>query len=508
MSDVKSLMPGKDENEPKAGPSASEPRRETFPTQDRNRSSSRGNGRVEKRIEATLPHAEQPVNARSRKSSHVLGLFKENSSSKNIKTQDKIPTDVTARNERSPQPAENALTTGQEAERSYPPPIDEIVDDPVKPLRSESAVALDVTGDQWAAIETNKDPQEQARKSSIGTGSDLIREDNAGQRESREGKTVSPSTEGSCEDKSQGEYKEIHAGNLSDLESSAFQGSARLQSEPGTYGSGESGTGLNFKGQSKVDQYQKDFLEDQKDDFGLGVTTGSGAVVGDEEDSDKEQISSALYYPHEAPSPDAQQEDFNISPEENDEGKEKIERAELGPLPSPALRIDAQSEDVDIALQSYNKSRYLHGDLPKSWLPPSGEAHKKAVDMGASSISGSEYEDDDEPTSSINGEDSSHTDEPETTPIATPVAKSSFLRPRDGHSLRPTTAPIRAVELKPYNHQVGGHSTVFRFSKRAVCKQLSNRENEFYEVVEREHPELLKFLPRYVPYVSVNHPLW
>jgi inositol-hexakisphosphate kinase len=39
---------------------------------------------------------------------------------------------------------------------------------------------------------------------------------------------------------------------------------------------------------------------------------------------------------------------------------------------------------------------------------------------------------------------------------------------------------------------------MWRFSQRAVCKQLNNRENEFYEKVEHYHPKLLKFLPRYV----------
>jgi hypothetical protein len=38
---------------------------------------------------------------------------------------------------------------------------------------------------------------------------------------------------------------------------------------------------------------------------------------------------------------------------------------------------------------------------------------------------------------------------------------------------------------------------VYRFSRRAVCKQLNNRENVFYETVERYHPELLDFMPRY-----------
>ena len=56
--------------------------------------------------------------------------------------------------------------------------------------------------------------------------------------------------------------------------------------------------------------------------------------------------------------------------------------------------------------------------------------------------------------------------------------------------------PLEAIALKPYKHQVGGHTTIWRFSRRAVCKKLNNRENEFYEVVERWHRDLLPFLPR------------
>ncbi|PNY29100.1 inositol polyphosphate kinase [Tolypocladium capitatum] len=58
--------------------------------------------------------------------------------------------------------------------------------------------------------------------------------------------------------------------------------------------------------------------------------------------------------------------------------------------------------------------------------------------------------------------------------------------------------PLEAIELIPYKHQVGGHTTLWRFSRRAVCKQLNNRENEFYETIERYHRDLLPFLPRYV----------
>ncbi|KAL6877751.1 SAICAR synthase-like protein [Trichoderma longibrachiatum] len=64
--------------------------------------------------------------------------------------------------------------------------------------------------------------------------------------------------------------------------------------------------------------------------------------------------------------------------------------------------------------------------------------------------------------------------------------------------------PLQAIELIPYKHQVGGHNTLWRFSRRAVCKQLSNRENEFYETIERYHRDLLPFLPRYIGVLNVT----
>lgn len=59
-----------------------------------------------------------------------------------------------------------------------------------------------------------------------------------------------------------------------------------------------------------------------------------------------------------------------------------------------------------------------------------------------------------------------------------------------------TEEQLEAIELKPYKHQVGGHTTLWRFSRRAVCKQLNSRENEFYEIIEKNHRDLLTFLPR------------
>ncbi len=98
------------------------------------------------------------------------------------------------------------------------------------------------------------------------------------------------------------------------------------------------------------------------------------------------------------------------------------------------------------------------------------------------------------------------TEEPEPT-VPDSVSGTSNPPPRamthyfDEPDQEVETAPIQprdAIELIPYKHQVGGHTTLWRFSKRAVCKQLTNRENEFYEKVERYHRDLLPFLPRYV----------
>ncbi|WAR57179.1 hypothetical protein PtB15_8B226 [Puccinia triticina] len=52
---------------------------------------------------------------------------------------------------------------------------------------------------------------------------------------------------------------------------------------------------------------------------------------------------------------------------------------------------------------------------------------------------------------------------------------------------------------------VGGHHSIFRFSRRAVCKPLVSRENTFYEAVERDHPELLAFVPQYLGVLNVTY---
>ncbi|KAI1430903.1 hypothetical protein GGR50DRAFT_682527, partial [Xylaria sp. CBS 124048] len=73
------------------------------------------------------------------------------------------------------------------------------------------------------------------------------------------------------------------------------------------------------------------------------------------------------------------------------------------------------------------------------------------------------------------------------------------------HQSELNKVPLEAIELIPYKHQVGGHTTIWRFSRRAVCKQLNNRENEFYERIERYHRDLLPFLPRYIGVLNVTY---
>ncbi|KAK1988367.1 inositol polyphosphate kinase [Colletotrichum cereale] len=92
-------------------------------------------------------------------------------------------------------------------------------------------------------------------------------------------------------------------------------------------------------------------------------------------------------------------------------------------------------------------------------------------------------------------------EEPE---LPTPKQVPAHLDEHTHHHQVESKEPLEAIELIPYKHQVGGHTTLWRFSKRAVCKQLNNRENEFYENVEQDHPDLLSFLPRYIGVLNVT----
>lgn len=485
-------------------PTAMIAREEAFSEGKRNRSSSRSSqSRVEKRIEATMADAEPSSHARSRKSSHVLGLFKENKSSHDIRRgQERQRTtsdnSIDAFPSGTSMPASATFRSGHEGRSALSETHD----------RNE---VFGVTEDTFPIRSEQEQRDGQPRK-----------ESQIHQQLSKESSTAQSSANGLKKSRSETDLS-VHNWRPAIVQRqeradgvSEHNIPSRLLEEIRNYhnltppfhdkfrSTQPKSTGFNLGSKDKEigTRHWEAQLPKQKHSDKADLPKPTGEPENEEEDS--EHISSALYYPHQAPSPDAL-EDISI----DDARKRKGVQLETEPnLPDPALPITseiAKAEDVDIALQVHNKNRYLHGDLQKA-RPFSSELDTDGYsETGFSSASDSEYESLDETKGSILHEDSSLTDDAEATPRASPKPRQSYLQSQSRKAHRGPKAPLGAVELKPYNHQVGGHTTVFRFSKRAVCKQLTNRENEFYEVIERQHPDLLRFLPRYVLHDS--HPI-
>ena len=92
----------------------------------------------------------------------------------------------------------------------------------------------------------------------------------------------------------------------------------------------------------------------------------------------------------------------------------------------------------------------------------------------------------------------------------------------DEYKFDPSEDVLPHIPLRPFRNQVGGHTSIYKFTKRAVCKvsiilllyisnvhinvkPLVSRENLFYEAVEREAPPLLDFIPRYLGVMLVSY---
>jgi inositol-hexakisphosphate 5-kinase len=228
--------------------------------------------------------------------------------------------------------------------------------------------------------------------------------------------------------------------------------------------------------------------------------------IGGQPDENEEHISSAVYFPHPVPMEEIEQ--FNVPERSQLISGARTETGSSVPV-ATQTHSDAKwpptdlapPEHIDISVQSKHEKRVFHGDyqppgdvqdeeLERDILPTIKERPTESYAI----TSDSDIE---------SGEDigvTSQTDDGEITPTATPIVASQARRGKRGSI---STGPKGAVLLEPYSHQVGGHSTIFRFSRRAVCKQLNNRENEFYERIERRHPDMLRFLPRFVPVLSL-----
>ncbi|KAL8661298.1 MAG: hypothetical protein Q9202_005723 [Teloschistes flavicans] len=417
----------------------------------RNRSSSRS-GRVEKRIEATLAKAEPSTAARSRKSSHLLGLFKENTAQEPKKSIDKAPSTPSG----EPKDKQKELP-----KPNIPPPgADETVEEEAGVSRDQEQSVGEPLGLSTGDHEKLDKPANQER------GLDYRLGDRT---------TLLPANLLS-------EIREhqltIPTGTTTDSRKSR---SPQKFSIPGQETEGDVAAGT-----------MKPSTVDTSTEHRRPETI---AEAEGEEDSDKEEILSALYYPHQAPSPDTLE---HITDLRSSSVTETMQENARYPVNQETANIN---EEVDIALQSQNKQRYLHGDLPKT---SASSDDALTFDSGLSSASESDYESLDEGGRSTSGDERHSFNDDGTTPKASPGAVPTFLRSRSRRRRGRLAAPFGVVELKPYSHQVGGHSTVYKFSKRAVCKPLSNRENEFYEVIEHDHPELLKFLPKYLGVLNVT----
>lgn len=215
---------------------------------------------------------------------------------------------------------------------------------------------------------------------------------------------------------------------------------------------------------------------------------------GSRED-EEEHISAAVYYPHPGPSPE-EIEQFT-SPGETDSTVAKKAHSELQSATSKERRTSEApriAEHIDISVVSKNDKKIFHGNyepidqIRSDIVPVSPDEEATAI----SSASESEFESGDE-----SAQQSQTDDDMSTTPTQATIPKT-----KPSEIQIPKTKA--KVILEPYKHQVGGHSTIFRFSKRAVCKQLNNRENEFYERIEQRHPDMLKFLPRYLGVLNVT----
>ncbi|KAL9100129.1 MAG: hypothetical protein Q9163_004459 [Psora crenata] len=456
--------------------------REEVSPKEKTRSSSRSNqSRVEKRIEAKLAGAAPTTNARSRKSSHMLGLFKENT----------VPQEGRV-NSQSMRPSPAVLTDG----------------DLDFEVQSTKPGVQCVHGDKSAAVEEGEETSSDHHSRTLRK---VDGQRNADREDLRANRPISPASlhqDGAGEMDMDNAEKEH---SLQDVISRASKKGeitskkklpSRLLEEirehynvatqfHDTFKSTKpkaTGQVSGLCGKQPAEQTQPDQPIPSVD---IALTSRQACAQvpeAEEDDSDKEQISSALYYPHQVPSPDALKDvDISEAREQKDAGQEPSPR-----LPEPAVSPSEKIEDeVNINLQSRNRSRHLHGDLQQARRSSGELDYNRLLQPSSASESGSE-----------SAGDSSLTDDSELTPRASPTTKTSFLQAKN-RKVR-STAPLGAVELKPYNHQVGGHTTVFRFSKRAVCKQLTSRENRFYELVEKHHPELLKFLPRYIGVLNVT----
>lgn len=218
-------------------------------------------------------------------------------------------------------------------------------------------------------------------------------------------------------------------------------------------------------------------------------------IADDEDESGEEQISSALFVPHKTPheSPELERDRLQrfTTPKSNDQSR------------TDASESQEWLEEYAVPSRNVDQKYISHEQNPHPTPSPTRATHhssyfeKKNIFSEPQVISDNDQGPASESGYTTTGDESSLADEHENTPTGSlkqDISGGYSHKVQDHEQV--SIQPVKAIELIPYRHQVGGHTTMWRFSRRAVCKQLNNRENEFYEKIERYHPQLLKFLPR------------
>ena len=395
------------------------------------RSVSRGRQHVDKSIEATVKNPETGGTARSRKASHMMGIFDPRSESQNLSVVGELSRQLAASrglsksSSRPTTPGDQdiiTLRTGRRGSKDYfdaVPAVPSLRDDHVQevPLQNEGIHPIVLHHDPYFRQQ------------------DLT------------------------------QHPHMPANLLEEI-----KGAHQRKT---TVDKGEGAQQQNDQTNEDSDQAHKGSREDEE-----------------------EHISAAIYYPHPGPSPE-EIERFTSPGELTARNQARISAIDTAIPPDRAIDTAEGTEHIDISVVSKNDKKIFHGNyrpvdeeranLPTPSLSPVEEIPASAV----VSASESEFESGDEYGLASQTDDMS----------TTPTQRSTIIRKPSESRASHTRAK---VVLEPYKHQVGGHSTIFRFSRRAVCKQLNNRENEFYERIEQRHPDMLKFLPRYIGVLNVT----
>ncbi|KAK4156392.1 hypothetical protein C8A00DRAFT_12680 [Chaetomidium leptoderma] len=208
------------------------------------------------------------------------------------------------------------------------------------------------------------------------------------------------------------------------------------------------------------------------------LSIGTGESTEEGEESGEEKISSAVFLPHQAPE----------------------ETQEHAPMPGIIPQRIVPS-------RRHSRIDDFHPWLVKADEPESDHKRESLDFESEIRAEAAEYPSIAAEVASSQGDESAPVvDQREPAVLSSRLSRPVSQYHEDAvhdHQLTPKQ-PLDAIELIPYKHQVGGHTTIWRFSRRAVCKQLNNRENEFYEKIEKYHRDLLAFLPRYIGVLNVT----